>query len=101
MKKNSALAGFMNRFQAILDGMDEFEMDDELEEINAQFEDALFMMETIDEEDEEAAEEIAEAMEDMDDILAQYRELSEERPELSQKVLELEMAVQMAKSNLN
>jgi len=101
MKKNSALAGFLSRFQAILDGMDEFEMDDDLEEINAQFEDALFMMETIDEDDEDAAEEIADAMEDMDDLLAQYRELSEERPELGQKVLEMEMAVQMAKNNLN
>lgn len=101
MKKNSALAGFLKRFQAILEAMDEFEMDDELEEINAQFEDALFMMETIDEDDEDAAEEIADAMEDMEDILAQYRELCEERPELSQKVVELEMAVQMAKNNLN
>lgn len=101
MKKNSALAGFVNRFQAILDELDGFEMDDELEEINAQFEDALFMMETIDEDDEDAAEEIADAMEDMDDLLAQYRELSEARSELGQKVLELEMAVQMAKNNLN
>lgn len=101
MKKNSALAGFLKRFQDILNELDEFEMDEELEEINAQFEDALFMMETIDEEDEDAAGEIADAMEDMDDLLAQYRELSQQRPELGQKVLELEMAVQMAKNNLN
>lgn len=101
MKKNSALAGFMSRFQAILEELDQFEMDEELEELNAEFEDSLFMMETIDEDGEDAAEEIADAMEDMDDLLAQYRELSEERPELSQKVLELEMAVQMAKNNLN
>ena len=53
MKKNSALAGFYDRFQAILEGMDDFEMDEELEELNAQFEDVLFMMETIDEEDED------------------------------------------------
>jgi len=101
MKKNSVLAGFLDRFQSILDKLDEFEMDEELEETNAQFEDALFMMDTIDEEDEDAAGEIADAMEDMDDLLAQYRELSHQRPELGQKVLELEMAVQMAKSNLN
>ena len=101
MKKNSALAGFLKRFQGILEAMDEFEMDDELEEINAQFEDVLFMMETIDEEDEDAAGEIADAMEDMDDLLDQYRGLLNERPELNQKVVELEMAVQMAKNNLN
>lgn len=101
MKKNSALAGFMGRFQAILEELDQFEMDEELEELNAEFEDSLFMMETIDEDEDDAAEEIADAMEDMDDLLAQYRELSTERPELGQKVLELEMAVQMAKNNLN
>ncbi|MBP3410233.1 MAG: hypothetical protein J6J78_03355 [Clostridia bacterium] len=101
MKKNSALAGFISRFQAILEELDQFEMDEELEEMNAEFEDALFMMETIDEDGEDAAEEIADAMEDMDDLLARYRALCGEHPELGQKVLELEMAVQMAKNNLN
>ena len=101
MKKNSALAGFISRFQAILEELDQFEMDEELEEMNAEFEDALFMMESIDEDGEDAAEEIADAMEDMDDLLARYRALCGERPELGQKVLELEMAVQMAKNNLN
>lgn len=101
MKKNSALAGFISRFQAILEELDQFEMDEEMEEMNAEFEDALFMMETIDEDGGDAAEEIADAMEDMDDLLARYRALCGERPELGQKVLELEMAVQMAKNNLN
>lgn len=101
MKKNSALASFHSRFQSILDQLDEFEMDEELEELNAQFEDVLFMMESIDEEDMDAAEEIADSLEDMDDLLAEYRQLAENRSELCQKVLELEMAVQMAKNNLN
>lgn len=100
MKKNSALAGFYNRFQNILSELDEFEMDEELEELNAEFEDALFMMETIDEDGEDAAEEIADAMENMEGLLADYRELANQKRELSQKVLELEMAVQMAKNNL-
>lgn len=101
MKRNSALAGFLERFQAILDELDEFEMDEELEEMNAQFEDTLFMMETIDEGEEDAAGEIQEAMDDMESLLAEYRELAEKRPVLRQKVLELEMAVQMAVNNLN
>ena len=101
MKKNSALAGFYNRFQAILEELDQFEMDEELEELNAEFEDALFMMETIDEDSEDAAEEIADAMEDMEGLLADYQELARQNPELCQKVMELEMAVQMAKNNLN
>lgn len=101
MKKNSALEGFYNRFQSILEELDAFEMDEELEELNAEFEDALFMMETIDEEGEDAAEEIADAMEDMEGLLADYQELAKQNPEIGQKVLELEMAVQMAKNNLN
>ena len=68
MKKNSALAGFCERFQEILDALDEFDMDETLEELNAQFE--------------------------------EYRQLAGERADLSQKVIELEMAVQMAARNL-
>jgi len=100
LKKNSALAGFCERFQSILDAMDEFELDEELEEMNAQFEDTLFMLECIDEEAEDAAEEIEDFLEDMQDLLEEYRVLSESRPELSQKVMELDMALQMAQRNL-
>lgn len=100
MKKNSALAGFVKRFQDILDAMDEFEMDEALEELNAQFEDTLFWMENIDEEEEDAAEEIEDALEEISDLLNDYRKLAEERSELSQKVTELDMAAQMAKNNL-
>jgi len=100
MKKNSALAGFHSRFQAILEEMDEFDMDETLEELNAQMEDVLFLMESIDEDDEDAAEETEGALEEIDDLLEQYRELAHVRPELNQKVLELEMAAQMAAANL-
>ena len=100
MKKNSALAGFVKRFQEILDAMDEFEMDEALEELNAQFEDTLFWMENIDEEVEDAADEIEDALEEISDLLDGYRELAKDRNELSQKVTELEMAVKMAENNL-
>lgn len=100
MKKNSALAGFCERFQEILDALDEFDMDETLEELNAQFEDILFLMESIDEEDADANEEIQGAIEELEGLLAEYRQLAGERAELSQKVIELEMAVQMAARNL-
>ena len=99
MKKNSALAGFVKRFQEILDAMDEFEMDEALEELNAQFEDTLFWMENI-EEEEDAADEIEDALEEISDLLDGYRELAKDRNELSQKVTELEMALKMAENNL-
>lgn len=100
MKKNSALAGFCERFQEILDALDEFDMDETLEELNAQFEDILFLMESIDEAEEDAKEEIQGAIEELEGLLAEYRLLAGERTELSQKVIELEMAVQMAARNL-
>ena len=57
-------------------------------------------MESVDVEDADAAEEIAGALEEIDDLLAAYRELSEELPELRQQALELEMARKMAGQNL-
>lgn len=100
MKKNSALAGFLTRFQALLDELDEFEMDDALEEVNAEFEDALFLLESIDDQEEDTDEEIAGALEELDDLLTRYRLLAEERAELRQKALEFEMLLQMAKNTL-
>ena len=100
MKKNSALAVFAVRFQDILDAMDEFDMDETLEELNAEFEDTLFLMENIDEEEEDASDEIEGALEEMQDILEEYQDMADERPELKQKVSELNMALQMARSNL-
>ena len=95
--KNSALEGFQERFQSILDDFDGFEMDEELEELNAQLEDALFLMEC----SEDDVEELQGAIEEIDGLLAEYRALSERRPELRQKVLELEMAAGLAGRNLN
>ena len=100
MKKNSALAGFCERFHSILEALDEYELDESLEELNAQFEDAIFLLESTDMDDEDAQEEIEGALEEIEDILNEYLELAQERPEISGKISELEMAVQMAQNNL-
>ena len=100
MMSKAALNGFLERFHGILDVLDEIEADEELDELNAQLEDVLFLMESVDVEDADAAEEIAGALEEIDDLLAAYRELSEELPELRQQALELEMARKMAGQNL-
>ena len=100
MMSKAALNGFLERFHGILDELDEIETDEELEELNAQLEDVLFLMESVDMEDADAAEEIAGALEESDDLLAAYRELAEELPELRQQALELEMARKMAGQNL-
>ena len=100
MLSKAALNGFLERFHGILDELDEIGSDEELEELNAQLEDVLFLMESVDVEDADAAEEIAGALEEIDDLLAAYRELAEELPELRQQALELEMARRMAGQNL-
>ena len=100
MMSKAALNGFLERFHGILDELDEIEADEELDELNAQLEDVLFLMESVDVEDADAAEEIAGALEEIDDLLAAYRALAEELPELRQQALELEMARRMAGQNL-
>ena len=100
MMSKAALNGFLERFHGILDVLDEIEADEELDELNAQLEDVLFLMESVDVEDADAAEEIAGALEEIDDLLAAYRALAEELPELRQQALELEMARKMAGQNL-
>ena len=100
MMSKAALNGFLERFHGILDELDGIEADEELDELNAQLEDVLFLMESVDVEDADAAEEIAGALEEIDDLLAAYRELAEELPELRQQALELEMARRMAGQNL-
>ena len=70
--KNSALEGFQERFQSILDDFDGFEMDEELEELNAQLEDALFLLEC----SEDDAEELQGAIEEMKSAQANLRNIS-------------------------
>ena len=98
MPKNKLMEGFIKRFQGILDALDEMSDSEEMDELNAQFEDVLFLMESTDEEDEDAREELEGALEELDELLEEYREL--DMPELAQKLTELEMAVQMVKNNL-
>ena len=45
--KNNARMGFLERFQSILDALDEFEMDEELEELNAQLDEAYAAWEAL------------------------------------------------------
>jgi len=98
--KDAAMKAFLQRFHAILDAMDEFEADEELEEINAQFEDTIFLIESIDETDEDAAEEIADAFDDLDDNAAVYLDKQKTAHEILEKANELKMTLEMARRNL-
>lgn len=98
MAKNKVYDGFMKRFQEILDALDEMCESDEMDELNAQFEDILFLMENIDADDEDAAEDFEGALEELEDLLEEYREL--ELSVIDQKITEFEMTLKMAQNNI-
>lgn len=92
---------FEKRFREILASLDELRNEDEeIEEMNAEFEDALFVIECIDMNDEEWEDEFTDALEEFKDLLEGYRELSEEIPELKDASDRLDMAIRMAEANL-
>lgn len=92
---------FEKRFREILASLDEFrDENEEIEEMNAEFEDALFVIECIDVNDEEWEEEFTDALEEFCDLLDGYRDLAEGIPELHEVVDRLDMAIKMAEANL-
>lgn len=92
---------FEKRFREILASFDEFRgEDEEIEEMNAEFEDALFVIECIDANDEEWEEEFSDALEEFKDLLDGYRSLAEENPGMEAIADRLEMTIKMAEANL-
>lgn len=92
---------FEKRFREILASLDELRNEDEeIEEMNAEFEDTLFVIECIDINDEEWEEEFSDALEEFKDLLDGYRELEDEIPELKDASDRLDMAIKMAEANL-
>lgn len=92
---------FEKRFREILASLDEFRgEDEEIEEMNAEFEDALFVIECIDTNEEDWEEEFTDAMEEFKDLLDGYRDMAEEIPGLADVAGRLDMAIRMAEANL-
>lgn len=97
---------FEKRFREILTRMDEIkeEADDDafeaLEEMNAEFEDALFIIECIDTDDEEWQEEFEDALAEFADLCDEYSDWIEDCPQLDAEVQRLQMVIQLAKQNL-
>ena len=96
----NAMKAFMKRFREILDGLDALDMDEELEELNAQMEDTLFFMESIDPDDADAGEEFEGAFEELSDIAEEYVDMAGDYPGLGEKAAELKAAIDMAKRNM-
>ena len=97
---------FEARFREILDAMDAICEQAEdgdvepLEDLNAEFEDALFMLGEIDPKDESAGEEFRDALEELDALRADYNKLSTRFPALDEPARRLEMLIDMAGKNV-
>lgn len=96
---------FEKRFREILAQLDELRdaADDrasgEMDEMNADFEDALFVIECIDADDDDWREEFSDALAEFRDLCADYRRLNVSG--LAETADRLEMAVRLAENILN
>ena len=68
---------FIARLEDILDELDDMELTDELEELNANLEDVLFMMSEAEPDGEEFADEMGDAAGELSDLANEYRKLPE------------------------
>lgn len=92
---------FEKRFRELLGELDDLkeELDDErMEEMNAQYEDALFVIECIDAEDEDWCEAFTDALEEFRDLCEEYRSMEEAKT--AEAADRLEALVRLAEANL-
>lgn len=94
-----AIREFEKRFRALLDALDDLAAasgDEDLEELNAEFDDALFMLEAIDPKSEDAAEEFADALEEFEALKDDYVR----RGDIGDIPSRLDMLIRMARANM-
>ena len=87
----------LDRLDALADAADG-EAAEALEEMNAEFEDALFMLSEIDPRGEDAAEELGGALEEFDALCADYRRRAGRVPGIGECAERLAALIGMAKS---
>jgi len=93
------------RFRAVLDRLDEIRdaaavQEENLDEMNAEFEDALFVIECIGAEDDDWQEALGDALEEFRDLAHGYRQIALAIPALGEVIDELEAAVDAAEKYL-
>ena len=97
---------FEKRFREILAQLDELrdlcddDQTENIKEMNAEYEDALFVIECIDINDEEWTEEFSDALEEFKDLLSGYQKLAQEVSEIKDAADRLDMVIKMAEANL-
>lgn len=94
---------FEKRFRGLLDEMDELRADaddEDLEELAADFEDALFVVECIGANDEDWREQFIDALDEFSDIAEGSRRLAGEIPQMEGIAGRMDALIQMARANL-
>lgn len=94
---------FEKRFRGLLDEMDELRADaddEDLEELAADFEDALFVIECIGANDEDWREQFTDALDEFSDIAEGSRRLAGEIPQMEGIAGRMDALIQMARANL-
>lgn len=94
---------FEKRFRGLLDEMDELRADaddEDLEELAADFEDALFVVECIGANDEDWREQFIDALDEFSDIAEGSRRLAREIPQMEGIAGRIDALIQMARANL-
>ena len=94
---------FLPRFYGILAALDELAdgaaaSSEDLEDLNAELEDALMLIDALKPEDER--EELLEALEDVRALAGDYQALAKDEPRVAVLARQLAMAADMAISNL-
>lgn len=93
------IKAFEARFQAVLDELDalaEESGNEALEELNAEFEDTLFMLTSIDPRDADATDDIRETLEALDALSKDYAR----QPDTSEYARRIEGLIRMAEGEL-
>ena len=93
----TALKGFVERFRDILDGLDDYADSEDMEELNAQLEDAIFLLECADPKDEE---EVGDALEEIASLAGEYRAQMNACPEAEEQIRDLETLAETARKNI-
>ena len=94
---DSAIRGFVERFHSILDELDEFASDDEMDELNAQLEDSIYVLECA---QADSDDDVGDALDEIVSLAEEYRQRIQDYPDMEQSVRALEMAADMAQKNI-
>lgn len=100
---------FGKRFNEVLEAMDGIfsecdpgdEILDTFEDLNAETEDALMMLDEINPRDEDWEEEAGDALDALESLCGDYSELAKNIPEIAAEVQRMKMTIDMARANLN